>query len=175
MTGADLSGWESDLELAIDELINTAGVPQVALIGVRLGAAIAARVAARMPSSIAALALWDPVVSGQDYARGLGAALHRNAATADTLPTYDVGAFRVTQSMLEEIRAIDLVPVLSAPPVRTLVVVTDPMPSHETLRHTQAAALCLEFMSAPLPWIETVATAGIVPVSLLQRIADWLA
>ena len=44
---ADLTGWEADIEQALDELLDMAGARKVALVGLRLGATLAARVAAR--------------------------------------------------------------------------------------------------------------------------------
>ena len=61
---ADLAGCESDVELAIETVMDIAGVSQVALIGLRAGANVAERVALRLRSAVAALVLWDPIVSG---------------------------------------------------------------------------------------------------------------
>jgi uncharacterized protein len=59
----DLAGCESDVESAIDALIDIAGTPQVTLIGLRAGANIAANVAARRAAIVEALVLWDPIIS----------------------------------------------------------------------------------------------------------------
>lgn len=62
----DAAGMESDVESAIESLSDIAGTSQVALIGLRVGANIAARVATRLPDRVEALVLWDPIVSADD-------------------------------------------------------------------------------------------------------------
>jgi pimeloyl-ACP methyl ester carboxylesterase len=59
---ADPAAAEADVESAIEGLQDIAGVARVALIGLRLGATLAARTAVRRKESVEALVLWDPVV-----------------------------------------------------------------------------------------------------------------
>lgn len=58
--------WLDDIELAIQELMDVAGVQKVSLLGLRLGALLAADVAVKN-KSVSKLVLWDPIVSGQAY------------------------------------------------------------------------------------------------------------
>ncbi len=61
-----LAQWADDVRTAVQELHDVAGVRRAALVGMRLGAAVAARAcAAGLPA--AELVLWDPVVRGADY------------------------------------------------------------------------------------------------------------
>ena len=60
---ASLGQWLDDLSAAIDEIEDTAGVRRVSLIGLRLGAALAARAATTRPD-LDRLILWNPVVTG---------------------------------------------------------------------------------------------------------------
>ncbi|MFB2351088.1 hypothetical protein, partial [Priestia megaterium] len=69
---ADLAGWRDDIEMAIEELKGMSGAPRVSLVGMRLGASLAAEVAAQR-MDVDRLALWDPIVSGRDYLRELEA------------------------------------------------------------------------------------------------------
>ena len=80
MVEADLAGWETDIELAIEELRDMVGSARVTLIGLRLGATLAARVAARRPGDVDTLVLWDPIQSGMDYLMSLGAATAPSAS-----------------------------------------------------------------------------------------------
>ena len=57
---ADLTGWEGNAESAIEGLKDIAGAPRVTLVGMRIGATVAARAAARLADEIEALVLWDP-------------------------------------------------------------------------------------------------------------------
>ena len=62
-TTASFVEWESDIETAIDELKDMAGVSRVSLVGLRLGATLAARVAegrAWYAQRLAGLDLDDP-------------------------------------------------------------------------------------------------------------------
>lgn len=152
---ADLAGCESDLEAALETVKDIAGARRVALIGLRVGANIAARVAARHLDEVAELVLWDPIVSGGEYVRSLqspGAA-----------------------AMLDDLRGLDLVPLIGALPERTLLLVTASAEAHQ--QAVQAAGArpgCVEFIPAPCPWIESATTTGALPVKAMQRIEEWL-
>jgi uncharacterized protein len=63
---ASVDQWIADISLAADELRRTARVARVSLVGVRLGAALAASAAAAR-TDVDALVLWDPVVRGREY------------------------------------------------------------------------------------------------------------
>ena len=58
--------WVADTHAAIDELKDTARVETVTLVGLRLGATMAARAAAAR-ADVRRLILWNPVTSGRDY------------------------------------------------------------------------------------------------------------
>lgn len=57
----DIAGWCDDIETAIAEIKDMAGAPKVSLVGLRLGANLAAQVAARSPESVDSLVLWEPI------------------------------------------------------------------------------------------------------------------
>jgi len=61
---ADAAGMEADVEAAMESVRDIAGTARVALVGLRAGANVAARVAARSPGQVEALVLWDPIMSG---------------------------------------------------------------------------------------------------------------
>ncbi len=152
---ADLAGCESDLEAAIETVKDIAGAQRVALIGLRVGAHIAARVAARLPDEVAALVLWDPIVSGDEYVRSLP----------------DPGA----SAMLNDLRGLDLAATLDALPERTLILVTTSAEAHrQTVQAAGARPACVEFIPTPCPWIESATTTGMLPVKATQRIEEWL-
>jgi len=62
----DIAGWCSDIETAIAELKDMTGANRVSLIGLRLGANLAARTAATRANDIENLVLWDPLCA-EDY------------------------------------------------------------------------------------------------------------
>ena len=63
---AGLGDWTADVGTAIRELRDTAGIDRVTLVGLRLGATLAAR-AGRERDDVERIVLWDPVVSGRRY------------------------------------------------------------------------------------------------------------
>lgn len=62
--------WLDDVGVAIEELREMSGVSQISVVGLRLGALVAAA-ASTMRSDISRLVLWDPILSGADYVREL--------------------------------------------------------------------------------------------------------
>jgi pimeloyl-ACP methyl ester carboxylesterase len=61
-TGAgDIASWCSDIETAIAELKDMTGATKVTLVGLRLGASMAAWVAAKRPDEVDSLILWEPL------------------------------------------------------------------------------------------------------------------
>jgi pimeloyl-ACP methyl ester carboxylesterase len=67
---ADLEQWRRDVGEAIEELKDVSGVRRPSLVGLRLGATLAAQTPARLKD----LVLWEPVVSGPAYLGELRAA-----------------------------------------------------------------------------------------------------
>lgn len=58
---ADPAGMQQDTEFALEAARDIAGVAQVALIGLRLGAGIAAQASLRRSGEVESLVLWDPL------------------------------------------------------------------------------------------------------------------
>lgn len=63
---ADVGQWLGDITSAIDELKDISGVTRVCLVGLRLGATMAAQVAT-VRQDVEALFLWDPVADGGKF------------------------------------------------------------------------------------------------------------
>jgi alpha/beta superfamily hydrolase len=57
----DIASWCDDIKTAIAELKDMTGATRVSLVGLRLGANLAARVAAKRPAEIDNLVLWEPL------------------------------------------------------------------------------------------------------------------
>jgi pimeloyl-ACP methyl ester carboxylesterase len=62
--------WLEDIGAAVGEIKDLSGAAEVSLIGARLGATLAALAAGRR-RDVDGLALWDPIVKGEDYIREL--------------------------------------------------------------------------------------------------------
>jgi pimeloyl-ACP methyl ester carboxylesterase len=185
-TDGDLDGWIADIQSAIQELQDTAGVVRVALLGLRLGGALAARVAAQHPDLIDRLVLWDPVVTGPEYLHELvqmpsplemerGRVLpHR----ADNAGEWEVRGFPLSVQLANAIETIDLVELVASLPEKTLILTSQRQSSHARVQAALAAhnhpAIMEEIDAAPAWLEERNLGAGAIPVKLLHRIVDWL-
>lgn len=110
---ASLEIWRNDLATAIDWL-GTRTDCKVGLWGVRLGALLAADVAAADPSRIACLVFWQPVLSGERHLTQflrlrLAATIHRGPARESTK---DLRA-RLSQGQSLEVAGYELAPALA--------------------------------------------------------------
>lgn len=179
----DLAGWESDVETAIEEIGDITGISRITLIGLRLGATIAASVAAKSSRPIDGLILWDPIVSGDEYLRQLGilppdSGDPLDAASSDSRVSEQIQGFAPTRNVRQDFHSIDLAALISPPARRTLMLLTEQLPSHERLfpipAGQSAGSLEIESMAAIHPWLENSANTGEVPVGLFQRIVNWL-
>lgn len=71
----NVSQWKADIQTAAQELKDMSGVKRISLVGLRLGAALAAQ-ATTEGLNVKDLVLWDPVVSGKSYIDELEAMHH---------------------------------------------------------------------------------------------------
>jgi uncharacterized protein len=172
MVEASLPGWEADIEVAMEELRDIVDSARVSLIGLRLGATLAAGVAARRSRDVDALVLWDPILSGPKYLASLGVV----APAASDRPAA-VQGFPMTAEMHHDFHAIALEPPLISPNVRGLTLVTNRAAEGSldgTRNGKSDPSNATEFIDAVSPWIEDPHNMGAVPVRVLQRIVDWL-
>jgi pimeloyl-ACP methyl ester carboxylesterase len=192
MTQTDLPGWENDIKSAIAELESITGSTRVSLIGLRLGATLAAKVAVWLDPRVNSLVLWDPVVDGRAYLDELYAA-SRLGPTADgqlvarplvSRPPdlgggHEILGFPITARMARELKELNLV--VLAPDLlrRTLVVLSEPQLSCCTLGMVlganDAVAPIIEQIEAVRCWIDPWPNVGASPVAVINRIFQWLA
>jgi uncharacterized protein len=170
-TDADLAGCEADLETAIEELTEITGLTKVTLIGLRLGAVFAAGGAARLRGKIEALVLWDPVISGPEYLAGLGVA-------PGAPPPIETQGFPLTERMLQGLSTLDLSALILKLHTRSLMIITERLPSHDLLipltAGPETGSFSIEFLTDVRPWLESSVTSGVVPTSVMERISNWL-
>lgn len=60
----DVAGLQTDVVTAMETLKDLGTTEKVTLVGLRVGANVAARTAAAFPAEIEALVLWDPILTG---------------------------------------------------------------------------------------------------------------
>jgi len=145
----------SDLSAAIDELKDIAGVGRVALIGLRMGATLAAVIASRR-RDIDRVVLWDPVVDGETYLEALQTLQagwledRLGPAALASLSDDELMGFPLTEGGRRELQALKLIPV---PPVRARAVslfVSEDLPAYAELRaHLEAAPAAVSYHVVP--------------------------
>lgn len=120
-----LAQCKIDISTAATELRDISGVRKISLIGVRLGAALAAE-ACKEGLSIADLVLWDPVVIGADFLHEIGQQHFETLFSPDFSPQPralsatsgedELLGFPYTSALRNEIEGIDL---LSLPKINS--------------------------------------------------------
>jgi uncharacterized protein len=110
-TDGTLAEWQADIVSAIADLKDCSGATKVSLVGLRLGAALAARA----PVAVANLVLWEPVLEGPAYLEQLRTIhRHRFADLLFPIPVPKPGeggdllGFPLTAAMEAEIRSLDV-------------------------------------------------------------------
>jgi pimeloyl-ACP methyl ester carboxylesterase len=189
MTEAGLAGWEADIRTAMSELLDITGAKQVSLVGLRLGAALAANVAVAAGAKVSSLVLWDPVLSGEEHVRELHVESPPGVKGIKPPPIrpwedgggHDILGFPLTDQMASEMKTLDLIALASTLPARSLVVASHPLPSHDGLRRVldeNERHQAIELIADHPPWIELPLghpLSGTAPVKVLRRIVQWLA
>ncbi len=180
---ASLAAWVADVGLAQRELSLRTRVPRVALLGVRLSAALALEQAASGPAC-ASLVLLNPILDGEAYADSLAEIEQR---FEDSLPGPSLGSspsragleclgFLWPAALLESLRQWRP-PQFERPPAARVLIL-------ESTLSERARKLAAELervgsrvqhtLSSGLePWNEDV-DRGLVPTLDLQRIVDFL-
>jgi len=127
-----LAAWTASITTAVQEL-RSAGLREVALIGMRVGALLAARAASVEP--VEALVLWDPVVRGRAFLRE-----QRALSALAGLAQPEVGAgvetpgFVFPPALVAELETADLASVPRPLASHVLVLTRDDRPAPPALR-----------------------------------------
>lgn len=174
-----LESWLRSVQVAVDK-VRSLGVDQVAVVGMRFGATLAAHAASRQLITPAALVLWDPCSGGKAFLRE-GGALHamRSGDAADApVGAVDTPGFRFDPVTVNELRSVDLGrqdPDRSLAR-RTLILTRSDRPLPKRVR---------DRMDGPgVEWAPAVGQGELVdrppidsqiPEQSLSQIVDWLA
>lgn len=102
---ARVGEWVEDVGQAVEELKEATGLRRVSLVGLRLGAALAAAAAAGR-ADIEHLVLWDPVLEGADYLAEIRAAAGVGAGAPP--PLEGITGFPLTETLHQGIAALDV-------------------------------------------------------------------
>ncbi|MEP7101150.1 MAG: alpha/beta hydrolase [Burkholderiales bacterium] len=130
-----LGAWVASVHEAIETLKSRTGLARVCLLGMRLGASVAALAAAQRDDVFGLIAI-APIVRGRDWVRELRM-LDQAAATASAPgDLLESAGFVLTAQTVEALRTLDLRELPKAPAPRVLIVERDDLPGP---RHWQEA------------------------------------
>jgi uncharacterized protein len=169
---ARVADWRGDIETAVEELKDTTGLTRVGLVGLRLGATIAAQVAAKARDTVDRLVLWDPVVKGETYLAEL-----RQAPTLRD--GRGIGGFPLSDEFAKDLVGADLLTSIANFPGAALVIASSRGAFDERLRSparlASSGTLTFELIEGPPVWLpEHALGVGAIPAELVRRIVDWL-
>lgn len=173
----------ADTSLAIDEIMDSAEVSQVGLIGLRLGGTIACMVAAER-TEVSALAIWDPIVSGSGYLDELlqdasGRSQPYGSAAGSGSGTLGVMGYPVTERLRRELRGIAAVSPPKASGCQSLVMCREE--TSEALRLTSVLGGetgRATFRHEPIQgrWDEVDNWgSAMIPQAAIQALVGWFA
>lgn len=134
-----VAAWQDSIVAAMAALRGLSGCARIGLLGVRLGATLAASVAAA--HEVDALLLWFPAVRGRAWVREMKA-LHLTGVTHDAPSApgvLEAGGFTVTAETQRDVSALDL-EALVPKARRVLLITRDDLSADASLRERWSAA-----------------------------------
>ncbi len=169
--------WLSDIGTAI-EFVRQTGVSRVGLIGLRLGATLAANVAA--DNDIEALVLWDPCATGRGFLREqrmlaavIGAGARGDPASPESL---EIPGLLLPRDLAEAIRVLRLDNSAGVLARRLLLLTRPDRPSDENLLKS------LSFLNVECgkaanqgQFIDVEPGAAVLPEQVIVDMVSWLA
>lgn len=179
---ARVDEWVEDIAVAAARLRENSGATRIAIVGLRLGATLAAMASARSELRPRHLLLWDPVVEGAAYLREL-VEQHRaymrsevgddwsdRLRVVDGVPDEALGT-PIGAVLGDQIAAIDL----AATPLRAehvTVLTTRPTPGLDRLRQRLPAATRWIEMAQSAAWnTDAALNAMTVPMDIVQALS----
>jgi alpha/beta superfamily hydrolase len=177
--------WMADIEAAIREMSEASGSTKVSLVGLRVGAALAALVGAQR-AEVEKIVLWEPIVNGASYIRELlethdlwcGDHLGERAPKAVRSTGLEAIGFPLTPALKASIETIDLLTLSKSPAREILVLTSEAGPEDPPLvRHLRTLTPAVEHrpLTGPKVWVRgDEVNVALVPHQLLQYIASWL-
>lgn len=176
--------WTDDVVAAVDETRDYAGVRHVSLIGLRLGATLAA-LAGATRSKLRSIVLWEPALRGREYVEEL-VVLHdewlegegeRPVRNNSELSGGEVLGFPLTPSMRQQLAPVDLA-ALPGPPAERILVVEQQagMRSRRLLDSLNRFGVGAEHrcILESRFWRKGELASSQVPLGVVQSIVSWM-
>ena len=177
---ADLAQWKDDLLTAVDELKEVGAVRQISLVGLRLGATLAA-MAAQDLRGVRKVVLWDPVVRGKPYVEEVTDDHRERVRFLDrdtAIDGVDPSEVPITEAMRAGLEEVDLTAIHLDPRNQVLLVAGERLPEYEQLEahlREHNVGLVSQFISSQRIWEAKMLDCNeLVPARVLQCIVSWL-
>ncbi len=179
----DPEAWVRDLAMAANELRERSSANRLALIGLRVGASLAASAGIQPLSD---LVLWDPVVDGPEYLKDLMAFRHAETSSPAARqrmllsPTDRGVGLEITPHVLQMLGGLDAERQLQARAERVLVFDSQESASIADFAHrlgSVQANVAFKHVSERPVWAERKRNSPnniIVPTLSLKAIVDWV-
>jgi len=174
--------WLDDIALAVAELREASAGSKVSLVGLRLGATLAALLAARS-RDVERLVLWEPVMSGAEHLaelaerhRGFFEGRPKPRGLVEGDPPDELLGFPVTPALRASIERLDLLGLTQAPATRVLLLSSLGDAAHPLLGHLARLGTTPDYekLTGARVWVrEGELNQAVVPQPVLQRIAAW--
>ncbi|MES2825864.1 MAG: alpha/beta fold hydrolase [Pseudomonadota bacterium] len=145
--------WQDDISIAVQELMDVAAVTKVSLLGLRVGALLAAQVAAKNPK-ISRLVMWDPVVSGQAYIDEISREIATFQSRANFIAaegTLHFNGFSMPVAFKNSLATLDINTVDNLAKVAVAQIVSHENSSFAQLRQGLSSLSRFEYQLAPAP------------------------
>lgn len=177
----ELDGWRDDIALAIDEIKSMVDAPRVTLIGLRVGATLAAEVAAGR-KDVDALVLWDPVVTGQAYLEEMRAAhrafVYERTRYSTFMPTDapNLCGYPLPPRVEAQLSALDLPALASRLPQDMLFVLSRNAAAYDEALAAFGAhdRVAVEYVDDRPAWLQDGwGFGGAIPTEALKKIVTW--
>ncbi|MBK9082387.1 MAG: alpha/beta fold hydrolase [Rhizobiales bacterium] len=172
---ARLETWRASVASAVAALRAATGARSVALVGLRLGGALALEAASTL-EDVTALAMLAPVVSGRAYRREIAAFAAMTGGEADAQGAISVAGFRATADTLAALDRFDATKIAKAP--RAIFLAAAPEQIGADKLEARLTALGVEVTRAPFEGYGDLLadpTFARAPDALFADVADWLA
>jgi alpha-beta hydrolase superfamily lysophospholipase len=163
--------WLTNLRSARRWLSSERGCTEISIVGLRVGAALAAQSAAAEP--VADLVLWAPVVKGRTYVREMKALSATAGAPAAAGDGIETAGFTMTQQTVQDLGNINLLK--TWPRCRRALVVDrdDLQTDAHLLEHLRRGGIATQ-QTAPPGYAEMMADLPQLPQQAIAEIVAWL-
>lgn len=177
MQGVSVQDWLGDIQYAVQELKDIAAVSSVSLIGLRLGAILAAATAQNL--NLSRLVLWDPLISGEAYCDEIRQEIRSKPSRSRFIDTDEdiyFNGFRLPRSLQSGLAPIDLIKMEHLLNVPWSLIVSHEQPGFTQLRERFSFNPRFSYQLAPAPhdWNYVDHVGGILwPAPIVAAIEQY--